>query len=75
MYINGEFVDNKNYINVENPYTHEIIAKISEADSKDIKNCLKHARNAQKEWEKTSLQDRKTILNEIADIITNNLKN
>lgn len=74
MYINGEFVDNKNYINVENPYTHEIIAKISEADSKDIKNCLKHARNAQKEWEKTSLQDRKTILNEIADIITNNLK-
>lgn len=75
MYLGGEFVEGEEYLEVENPYTQEIIARIPDASAKHLDVCLKQAKLAQNEWENTKLSDRKSFLLDIAEIISSNLKN
>ena len=54
MFINGEFEEhfNHEYINVLNPSTEEVIAKIPAGNCKDVDRAIKAADESQKAWEK-----------------------
>ena len=74
MYINGNFVDSNNHIDIENPYTQETFATVPDASTENLESCLKQAKQDQAEWEDTALVERKTLLLEISEIISSNLK-
>ena len=54
LFINGEFVPpiSKKYFNSINPATNEVIAKIAEANKKDVDFAVNSARSAFKSWSK-----------------------
>ncbi|HIW83217.1 MAG TPA: aldehyde dehydrogenase family protein, partial [Candidatus Dorea gallistercoris] len=53
LYINGEFVDGNTgqYIEIENPYTREIIAKVPRGDREDVERAVRAARKAFETWQ------------------------
>ena len=53
-FINGEFEENTNYdyINVLNPSTEEVIAKIPSSSEADVDRAIDVAEVAQRDWEK-----------------------
>lgn len=60
LYINGQFLDSKSneWIEVENPATEEIFAKVIKANEDDINLAVEAAKNAFKTWKRTSIQER-----------------
>lgn len=48
LYINGEWVDSVHdeWIEIENPATHEIIAKVPRGNKEDVDKAVKAARAA-----------------------------
>ena len=60
FYINGEYVESSSgkFIDVENPATEEIFAKIPSANEEDINKAVDAAYDAFKTWSKTSLDKR-----------------
>ncbi len=64
LYINGEFVDSKSgkWIDVENPATEEIIAKIPFANKEDIDAAVDAAYEAFPSWSQTDLSERIAII-------------
>lgn len=46
MLIDGKWVENKNYFEVKNPYTKEVLARVPEASAKDVKQAVEAARKA-----------------------------
>ena len=71
MFINGEFEEhfNHEYINVLNPSTEEVIAKIPAGNCKDVDRAINAADAAQKSWEKLPAIERGAYLKKIADKI------
>ena len=71
LFINGEFVkpNSKKYFNTINPATDEIIAKIAEANKKDIDLAVKSARIAFKTWSKLKSKERGKYIFRIARMI------
>ena len=70
-FINGEFEENTNYdyINVLNPSTEEVIAKIPSSSEADVDRAIDVAEVAQRDWEKLPAIQRGAYLRKIAERI------
>lgn len=73
LYIDGQFVDASSgeFIDVENPATEEIIAKIPSASKEDIDKACNAAYEAFKTYSKTSLDERIAYMEKLKDWIVN----
>jgi lactaldehyde dehydrogenase/glycolaldehyde dehydrogenase len=67
-YINGRFVDNTSdaMIDVFNPATHELLARVPEASQDEVESAVQAARLAQPAWERTPAVRRGQHLRAIA---------
>jgi acyl-CoA reductase-like NAD-dependent aldehyde dehydrogenase len=72
-YIAGEFKTGDEKINVVNPATEEIFARLSQTSEKDLQAAVTGAKQAAKLWKKTSFKERAAALREIAKCIYDNL--
>ena len=76
LFINGEFVksNSKKYFDTINPATDEVIAKISEANKKDIDLAVKSAKIAFRSWSKIKAKERGKYIFRIARMIQERAK-
>ena len=76
LFINGKFVksNSKKYFDTINPATDEVIAKISEANKKDIDLAVKSAKIAFKRWSKLKAKERGKYIFRIARMIQERAK-
>lgn len=74
-FIGGNFIGplSGNFIDNVNPATGEMYAQIPDSNSKDINVAVKAAKKAFAAWSATTVQERFTILNNIAVLIDTNL--
>ena len=70
-FINGEFEDNSNYdyINVLNPSTEEVIAKIPSSSVADVDRAIDVAEVVHRDWEKLPAVQRGAYLRKLAERI------
>ncbi len=72
LFINGKFVkpQSKKYFTTTNPATEEVIAKVADANAKDVDAAMKAAKNAyDKVWSKTSAAEKGKYIFRIARIM------
>ena len=76
LFIGGEFVKplSKKYFNTLNPATNQSIAKIADANDKDIDKAVKSARKAFKSWSKLDSKERGKYIFRIARMIQERAK-
>ena len=76
LFIGGEFVKplSKKYFNTLNPATNQSIAKIADANDKDIDKAVKSARKAFKSWSKLEPKERGKYIFRIARMIQERAK-
>lgn len=67
LYINGEWVDSEQqeWIEIENPATHEIIAKVPRGNKADVDKAVKAARQAFEKWQYTPLEERVELMKKV----------
>ena len=70
--INGDLITTEQQIKVVNPSTEEIFSTCSKASAHNLDEAVKAAKKAQKKWEKSDLQTRQSLLNKIADVLSEN---
>jgi lactaldehyde dehydrogenase/glycolaldehyde dehydrogenase len=73
-FINGQWVAStgKDFIEVENPATEEIIAQVPNGTADDAERALEAARAAQPSWEALPPVERGTLLRRLAQLILEN---
>ena len=73
-FINGQWVAStgKDFIEVENPATEEIIAQVPNGTADDAERALEAARAAQPAWEALPPVERGTVLRRLAQLILEN---
>ncbi|KOO42950.1 aldehyde dehydrogenase [Priestia koreensis] len=71
LYINGEYVESESneFIDVLNPATEEVIARIPSSTEGDADRAVQAAYEAQKEWEKVPSNERGKIVRKLGDKI------
>ena len=76
LFINGKFVkpNSKKYFDTINPAKDEVIAKIAEANKKDVDIAVKSARVAFKSWSKLASKERGKYIFRIARMIQERAK-
>ena len=69
LYINGEWVDSVHdeWIEIENPATHEIIAKVPRGNKEDVDKAVKAARAAFETWQYTPLEERVALMKKVVE--------
>ncbi len=74
QFINGALVNShaSDMIQVENPYTNEIVATAPKGDAVDAQNALEAARAAQVSWAATPAVERAQALKKMAQVIREN---
>ena len=75
QFIGGSFKDdsiNDDYIDVFNPCTEELIAKVTRGTQQDADNAIAAAKKAQHDWSKRTSVDRASFLKKMANVIRNN---
>ncbi|MEK6216593.1 MAG: aldehyde dehydrogenase family protein, partial [Boseongicola sp.] len=74
QFINGEWVDStvKEWLEVENPATEEVIASIPRGSDADADRALTAAWNAQPEWEALAPISRAELLKRLSRLILQN---
>ncbi len=74
-YINGKFEapDDGEYFENHSPIDNKLLAKYPRSKASDVNKAIEAANNAKDAWGKTSVTERSTILNKIADVIEENL--
>lgn len=74
QFINGALVSSHSTdkIEVENPYTREIMALAPQGDAADAQAALDAARNSQDAWAAMPASGRASFLNKMADVIRKN---
>lgn len=74
LYINGEYVDSSTneFIEVENPATEEIFAKVSKAGLDDAKKAVESADEAFKTYKDTSLDERISYIEDFKKFMEEN---
>ena len=76
-FINGKFIKplSKKYLQVINPYTEKVIAKVPDSDKKDVDLAVNVARKAFDSgiWSEMTLGERSSYLFKLADLIEKNL--
>ena len=73
LYINGDWIESnsKEFIDVENPATKEIISKVPRSNEIDVKKAIEAAHNAFETWQFTTIEDRTTLVNKLYDELIN----
>lgn len=73
QFINGSLVDShsKDWIEVENPFTNEIISRVPQGDKEDACAALEAAAKAQKAWAARPAAERAGYLKRMAALIRN----
>ena len=76
LFINGEFVkpSSKKYFNTINPANGEQIAKVAQANKKDVDKAVKAARKAFKSWSNLEAKERGKYIFRIARMIQERAK-
>lgn len=78
LYINGREVEasNPELIDVHNPATGEVIARIAHADAGDVDRAIRSARQAfeSREWGGMPVRERAKLVNKLADAFEANLE-
>ena len=71
MLINGQWVDssNKEVIEIDNPYTGQIIDSVPSATKEDVDFAISEAVKAQKIWNAKKTRDRAAILRKFLDLL------
>ncbi len=64
-FINGEFVKSKNVFQKINPFTQELLANVSNAESLDVIQAIQAGQKAFGEWRNSTLMDRLVWLEKI----------
>jgi lactaldehyde dehydrogenase/glycolaldehyde dehydrogenase len=74
QFINGSFVNSHSseWIEVENPYTGEIIARVPNGNEADAKDALEAAKNSQTAWAAKTPTERAGYLKQLAALIRAN---
>ena len=69
LFIDGEWVDSQSdaYIEIENPATHEIIAKVPRGNEKDVDRAVEAARKAFETWQYTPLETRLDLMGKVVE--------
>ena len=70
--INGELVDNGQWIDVVNPATEQVIGQVPDCGQADLDKAVAAARAAFKTWKKTSVEERRALFAKMADVIKAN---
>ncbi|AKU79472.1 NADP-dependent glyceraldehyde-3-phosphate dehydrogenase [Spiroplasma turonicum] len=73
--INGEFIDNNEWLEIINPTDNSIAGKVTALKGKDINNAFESARKSQEAWENTHLLKRISILNNFKKLLIQNKNN
>lgn len=69
-YINGKWSSSsKDSLDILNPFTEEIIAKVVDSDEKDIEESVEAARKAFTLWRKTTPSERSLLFLKLADLL------
>ncbi|WP_018661714.1 NADP-dependent glyceraldehyde-3-phosphate dehydrogenase [Heyndrickxia acidiproducens] len=73
FYLNGKWIESESgrTIEIQSPYLHETIGRVQAITRDEVDEAIYSARQAQKEWAQTSLQDRAHYLNKWADELVN----
>lgn len=72
LWINGEFVETKEYSKLLSPYNQDLIAEISVADQCDVVNAIDAADNAASVMRNMPAHQRADILERVVELITEN---
>ncbi|MBC8346735.1 MAG: aldehyde dehydrogenase [Candidatus Marinimicrobia bacterium] len=74
-YINGEFVKplSNNYLDVFEPATGQVYCKVPDSSGDDIQLAVHSAMNAFPDWSSSSIDERSSYLNTIADLLESRL--
>ena len=68
LYINGQWVDGDSHITNTNPSDlNDVIGRYAQASTAQMEDAIKAARNGQKEWAKSGLEQRYSLLMAIGD--------
>lgn len=69
LYIDGQWVDGHSgkYIEVENPITQEIIAKVPQGDEEDVNRAVAAAKKAFETWQYTPVEERVALMQKVVD--------
>ena len=74
LLVDGKWIENKNTLNVLNPFNQKKIASVSIASTIQIKNAIQNSQDAFEKWSKTSVKDRSQILKDLFRIVRENKK-
>jgi aminomuconate-semialdehyde/2-hydroxymuconate-6-semialdehyde dehydrogenase len=74
-YIGGELIApvNNSYLDNYNPATGEAYSQIPDSEEADIKHAVNCAKEAAKNWSKTSAEERSALMLKVADLVEANL--
>ncbi|MBX7495124.1 aldehyde dehydrogenase family protein [Qipengyuania sp. 6B39] len=70
--IDGEMVDNGQWLDVVNPANEQVIARVPACGKDELDRAVAAARRAFKEWKKTSPEERQKVVQGIAAAIKDN---
>jgi acyl-CoA reductase-like NAD-dependent aldehyde dehydrogenase len=72
LLINGQMVDGATTMDVVNPANEEILAVCPRADEGQLNEAVAAAKAAFESWSKTTIDERKAVISQIADVIEAN---
>ena len=72
LLINGQMVDGATTMAVVNPATEETLADCPRADEGQLNQAVAAAKAAFASWSKTTIDERKAVISQIADVIEAN---
>ncbi|RFB18025.1 aldehyde dehydrogenase family protein [Bacillus sp. HNG] len=73
-YINGEWVNGNSDVTYDilNPFDRSVITSVKLATKDQVEEAFEIASNAQKEWAKSTVNQRREVLQKVADFLKNN---
>ena len=72
MTINGQTVTTENTLPVYNPATRSVFAQVPDASQAQLNDAVSAARQAQKSWKNTSMEERQATVERFADLLEEN---
>ena len=72
MLINGQMVESGAWVDVINPANEEVFARVPHATETHLDEAVAAAAAAQKEWEKTTMAERRTKVEELSAALAEN---
>ncbi|MEQ2525924.1 aldehyde dehydrogenase family protein [Robertmurraya yapensis] len=73
-FINGEWTEGKSTrtYDILNPYDRSVVTSVRLATSEQLEETFKIAENAQKQWAKSTVEERKEVLHKVAQYLKDN---